>query len=361
VRVILAMSGGVDSSTAATVLLDEGHQVTGVFLRNGVEPGPLAGTGRQGCCSVGDASDAARVADVLGIPFYALDFSRDFDSIVGAFADAYAGGRTPNPCVACNRDLKFGKLLRFADALGADAVATGHYAATERRGGRVALRIPRDRAKDQTYVLFPLSQEQLARTVFPLAGMTKDETRRRAAARGLPVAEKPESMEICFVPGGDYRAVLAERRPDALRAGEIVDQGTGVVVGRHGGVGTVTIGQRRGVGVVGPEPVYVTAIDAESNRVFVGGPDRLLRRAVVVEAWNAVSAESPPAGAGLRGFAKVRRNHEPAAATARADGDGRVRVEFDEPVRAPAPGQALVLYDADGCVLGGGWIAAAPL
>src|SRR6185295_11625770 len=193
-----------------------GHDVTGVFLRNGVQAGPKAASGKQGCCSVGDAADAARVADVLGVPFYSLDFADGFERIVEDFARSYAAGRTPNPCVACNRDLKFGRLMRFADAIGADAVATGHYAAVEERAGRMALRVPADRAKDQTYVLFPLGQDELRRTLFPLAAMTKTETRAYAAERGLPVAEKPESMEICFVPDGDYRPVVAERVPAAF-------------------------------------------------------------------------------------------------------------------------------------------------
>ena len=353
------MSGGVDSSVAAAALQAEGHDVTGVFLRNGIEAGPRAAAGRQGCCSVGDASDAARVAEILGVPFYSLDFAQEFDTIVRDFADAYAAGRTPNPCVACNRDLKFGRLMRMADALGADAVATGHYAAVERRGGRLALRVPADRAKDQTYVLFPLSQEQLARTLFPLAALTKPEVRALAAARGLPVSEKPESMEICFVPGGDYRAVLAERRPDALAPGEIVDERTGQVLGTHAGVGSVTLGQRRGVGVVTHSPVYVTGIDVAGRRVIVGPAESLDRREVLVDGWNAVGVDTPGPGESVRGFAKVRRNHTPAACVVRSDEGGRVCAVFDEPVRAPAPGQALVLYDDQGCVAGGGWISAA--
>lgn len=356
-RVIAAMSGGVDSSAAAALLVEQGHEVTGVFLRNGIAAGPWAASGRQGCCSVGDAADAGRVAEILGIPFYCLDFADSFDALIDDFARDYARGRTPNPCVACNRDLKFGRLLQFADGLGADAVATGHYAAVEARGGRAGLRVPADRRKDQTYVLFPLGQAALARVLFPLAAMTKDETRALAARRGLPVAEKPESMELCFVPGGDYREVLAERAPAALAPGDVVDERTGAVVGRHAGVGTVTVGQRRGLGISAGTPVYVTAVDAARNVVVTGGADALLRRTVRVDDWNAVSAPTPAAGGSLRGRAKVRRNHEPQPATLTADGaSGAMRVEFDEPVRAPAPGQALVLYDDDGFVLGGGWI-----
>jgi tRNA-uridine 2-sulfurtransferase len=356
-RVIAAMSGGVDSSAAAALLLEQGHEVTGVFLRNGIAAGPAAAAGRQGCCSVGDAADAARVADLLGIPFYCLDFSEGFGALVDDFVSDYARGRTPNPCVACNRDLKFGRLLRFADGLGADAVATGHYAAVEARGGRTGLRVPADRRKDQTYVLFPLGQTALSRAAFPLAGMTKEETRAYAARRGLPVAEKPESMELCFVPGGDYREVLAARMPSALEEGDVVDERSGAVVGRHRGVGTVTVGQRRGLGIATGSPVYVTGVDAARNVVLTGGAGALLRRTVRVESWNAVSVPEPRPGTPLRGRAKVRRNHEAQPATLAADDTpGSMRAVFEEPVRAPAPGQALVVYDDDGFVLGGGWI-----
>ena len=210
-HVVTALSGGVDSAVAAALLLEQGHSVTGIFLRNGVAPGPRAAKGKQGCCSAGDALDAARVADRLGIPFYSLDFAAEFEAVIEDFAEGYAAGRTPNPCIDCNRDLKFGKLLRFADAIGADAVATGHYAVAQPRGERIGLRVPADRRKDQTYVLFPLSQAQLAQTLFPLASATKAQTRERARALGLSVSEKPESMEICFVPAGDYRATGSSR------------------------------------------------------------------------------------------------------------------------------------------------------
>ncbi len=355
-HVLVAMSGGVDSAVAAALLRDAGHRVTSAFLRTGVEPAEAAKHGRQGCCGIDDAADAARVAGLLDIPFYSLDFAADFDGLIDDFAAEYSRGRTPNPCIACNRDLKFGRLLRFASAIGADVVATGHYARVEEHGGRMALRIPSDRRKDQTYVLFPLSQEQLRRTVFPLGGLTKSEVRALAAERGLPVSEKPESMEICFVPGGDYRAVLAERAPEALEPGDLVDSQSGERLGRHAGVGSVTIGQRRGLGIATPEPRYVTRIDPETRRVFVGPADDLETSRVHVSGWNPVAAAMPGPGDELVGSVRIRRNHDPASARLVRDGDGLL-VEFEQPVRAPAPGQALVLYDDHGYVLGGGWIA----
>ncbi len=212
-HVVVAMSGGVDSSVAAALLRADGHDVTGVFMRNGIAAGPAAKRARQGCCGIDDAADASRVAKILGVPFYALDHEAEFDRLIDGFAAEYAAGRTPNPCIVCNRDLKFGRLLEFADALGADAVATGHYARRERVGERFALARARDETKDQTYVLFPLSQAQIARSLFPLGDLTKPEVRAHAEQFGLPVAEKPESMEICFVPDGDYRAVVGAWAP----------------------------------------------------------------------------------------------------------------------------------------------------
>ena len=363
---VAALSGGVDSAVAAAILVEQGHDVTGVFLRNGIEAGPAAKRARQGCCGIDDAADAAGVARRLGIPFYALDYADGFDRLIAGFADAYARGRTPNPCIVCNRDLKFGRLLAFADALGAEAVATGHYARLVERGGRCALRAAVDCAKDQTYVLFPLDQAQLRRSRFPLGELTKREVRERAAALGLSVAEKPESMEICFVPGGDYRAIVRERAPDALREGPIVDAASGARVGRHGGVGTVTIGQRRGVALRGTTPSsparppsFVTAIDPETNVVTTGPRESVMRRRVVVSAWNGVARPLPEPGEALRGVAAVRRAHRPSACVVRRvpGEDRRVEALFDDPVEAPAPGQALVFWDDVGVVLGGGWIA----
>ena len=361
-HIVAAMSGGVDSSVAAALLLEQGHTVTGAFLRNGVAPGAAARRHKQGCCSVGDSLDAARVCDRLDIPFYSLDFSQPFERLIDDFAASYAAGRTPNPCVDCNKDLKFGRLQQFAEAIGAGAVATGHYAHLEEHAGRHALRVPADRAKDQTYVLFPLDQAQLSRTLFPLAGLQKAEVRERARALGLDVSEKPESMEICFVPEGDYRAIVAERAPDGVRPGDIRDAATGTVVGRHAGIGTVTIGQRRGLGLPGgADARFVTRLDTQTNEVWVDVAGALERREVVVQLWNGVAAPPPAPGERLVGNARVRRGHVGQSAVAVGEQDERgvaqVRVTFDPPVRSPAPGQALVLYDECDRVLGGGWIA----
>jgi tRNA-specific 2-thiouridylase len=387
-RILTCMSGGVDSSVAAALLQRQGHDVVGLFLRGagdaapppggapagppvrdgasgparGDPPGspergvaPAASRPPRGCCSAVDALDAARVAATLGIPFYSADFAAGFEGLVEEFVAEYLRGRTPNPCVLCNRDLKFGKAREWAEALGCDAIATGHYARTERIAGRVALRAAEDPAKDQSYVLFPLSQDALARALFPLGGMRKEEVRAEARALGLDVADKPESMDICFVPGGDYRALLRERAGDRLVPGDVVDAG-GRALGRHGGAGLFTVGQRRGLPATGRgSPLYVTGVDAGSGTVVVGDAADLLAGAVTVGGWNAVAAPAP-GSAPLEGRAKVRRSHEPVPARAFGLPGGGVRVEFHEAVRAPAPGQALVLYDGAGRVLGGGWI-----
>jgi tRNA-specific 2-thiouridylase len=355
-RILVAMSGGVDSSVAALLLKEAGFDVVGLFLRNGVTaPAQGARPGRQGCCSVEDANDARRVALRLGIPFYALDYGEGFGRLIDYFVDSYNRGETPAPCVLCNQWLKFGSLLAFAREIGAEAVATGHYARVEARpGGRFALRRAADPAKDQSYFLASLAQEQLARSRFPVGHLSKAEVREIARRAGLPTAEKPESMEICFVPGGDYRRLIEERAPGALREGDIVDE-AGRPLGRHGGHQRFTIGQRRGVGLARGEPAYVTAIDAARNLVTIGPRAALARREVAGERMIWGGRGAPAAGEAVRCLAQVRHRHRAGPAVARAEGagGGRVRVVFDAPVEAIAPGQALVLYDGDEVIAGG--------
>ncbi len=307
---------------------------------------------RQGCCSASDAGDARFVAGMLGVPFYALNFEKDFDRIIDYFADEYARGRTPNPCVMCNDRLKFGRLFEYADAVGAKYVATGHYARIGRRGGESVLMRGVDHKKDQSYVLFGLRRAALDRLMFPIGDLTKGEVRRLAGKFGLPNRDKPDSVEICFVPDRDYARVVRERRPEAFAAGEVVDS-AGSVIGRHGGIAHYTIGQRRGLRIAAGRPVYVTRLDVLNNRVVLGDGDELLCGALVAERVNLLVS-------GLSGefqaHVKIRYLHEATPATVRLLDEGRARVVFDEPQRAVTPGQAVVFYDGD-AVLGGGWIA----
>ncbi|MEZ6194358.1 MAG: tRNA 2-thiouridine(34) synthase MnmA [Planctomycetota bacterium] len=354
-RIVVAMSGGVDSSVAAALLMEAGHDVVGLFMRNGAVPGPAAARHKQGCCSLDDAMDARHVAARLGVPFFAVNFEREFSRIIDYFADEYDRGRTPNPCIVCNRDLKFGRLLDYADEIGAARVATGHYARVTQRDGRPAIARAIDRDKDQSYVLFPLETGQVARTLLPLGELTKDEVRAEARRFGLPVAEKRESQEICFVPDDDYRAFLRRRRPESLRPGAIVDL-AGAEVGRHEGHQLYTIGQRRGLGGGFTRPVYVVAIRPDSNVVVVGDEADLRVGALRVGPATWQGAAPLRAGESLRGSVRVRYQHEPVPASARADEDGLV-IELDEPLRAVTPGQAAVFYDGD-TVLFGAWIDA---
>lgn len=353
--VLVAMSGGVDSSVAAALLKERGARVVGAFMRNGVKAGAAARAHRQGCCGIDDAFDARRAADRLDVPFYAVDLEDDFSRLVDDFVAAYRRGRTPNPCVECNRSFKFGRLLRLAEEIGADAVATGHYARLVDRDGRRAVARARDLAKDQSYVLFPLGQDALRKAEFPLAEMTKAETRAEARRFGLDVAEKPESMDICFVPTGDYRDVVRARAPEAFAPGPIVTT-DGATLGEHEGVVGFTVGQRRRLPGGRKEPLYVVALDPATNTVVVGAREEL--EATVAHVEDAVfSGVAPRVGERLVGRAKIRHQHDPEPAIATTTSPTAFTLAFERPVFAVTPGQAAVLYDDDGRVLCGGWIA----
>jgi tRNA-specific 2-thiouridylase len=381
-KVVVAMSGGVDSSVAAALLRDRGYEVLGVFMRLGSPAGveaPLEAAGdiacktadpepastasprshKQGCCSVSDAADARRVAGMLGVPLYVLNFQREFSRVIDYFVDEYNRGRTPNPCVRCNDWLKFGRLAQYAKAVGAEFVASGHYAriGVDPASGGAALLRGRDLRKDQSYVLFGISPATISHTLLPVGEYEKPEIRRLARELGLPVHDKPDSQEICFVPDEDYAGLVRRRAPAAVAAGELVD-GEGRVVGQHAGHQHFTIGQRRGVGVALGYPVYVTEIDAGQNRVTVGGRERLLSSELVAREVNMLTNRFSADGAPVRCTAKIRYNHLAQAATARLEGGDLLRVCFDEPQSAITPGQAVVLYDGD-VVLGGGWIEGA--
>jgi tRNA-specific 2-thiouridylase len=360
--IAVAMSGGVDSSVVAALLKHEGHAVAGVTMQlwNQRRLPELGAGGKAGrCCSLDDVHDARAVAGVLGVPHYVVDFEERFErSVVEPFIAEYLAGRTPIPCTLCNNHVKFDLFLELAEAVGARYVATGHYARLDYREetGRWRLRRAVDEGKDQTYFLWGLGQRQLARTLFPLGGMTKREVRALAGRLGVPVAEKSDSQEICFVPNGDYAAFidayLRERGEERARVrGEIVDAG-GRVLGEHEGVHHFTVGQRKGLRVAAGEPLYVIETQPATQRVVVGGEGGLLRSRLRAAGVNWVSVA--PIAAPRRAQVKIRNRHAAAGATIEPDGGG-VQVRFDEPQRAVTPGQAAVFYDG-GVVLGGGWI-----
>lgn len=341
-RILVALSGGVDSAVAAALLAREGHEVVGVFMRNGVR-GEAA---KRSCCSLSDARDARAVADGLRAPFYVHDLQEPFARLIDDFARDYAAGLTPNPCIACNNRLKFGELLVLADDLGCAGVATGHYARLQ--AGR--LHRAADAAKDQSYLLHGLTPAQLSRARFPVGALAKAEVRGLARELGLPVADKPDSADICFVPGGDYRAVVRERLGHLGAEGELVDA-EGRTRGRHPGVAAFTVGQRRGTGVALGAPAYVTSIDASSGRVRLGPREDLARRSCRVRDVNWQTAEWP-----ARALVQMRHHHAPELAALSVQPDGTVRVDFAQPSLAVTPGQFAVFYDGD-AVLGGGRIA----
>jgi tRNA-specific 2-thiouridylase len=359
------MSGGVDSSAVAAMLRAEGHTIIGLTMQlwnqrrlAGREGMPEHVTGR--CCSLDDVYDARRVAQQIGIPYYVVNHEDRFErDVVRPFVEEYLSGRTPIPCSLCNNHLKFDQLLLVAQQIGAQRIATGHYARVmfDDARGRWLLKRPADHSKDQTYFLFGLTQEQLSRTLFPLGDTTKPQVRELAAKHGLAIAEKPDSQEICFVPGGDYKrfidAYLAESGESLPEtAGDLVTT-TGEVIGEHAGIHNFTVGQRKGLGVATGSPLYVIQISGANKQVVVGSDEHLYSRTLRARRINLISVDylREP----MRVAVKIRHRHEAAPATIKRAGDDEIDVTFDEPQRAITPGQAAVFYDGD-VVVGGGWI-----
>jgi tRNA-uridine 2-sulfurtransferase len=354
-RIVVAMSGGVDSSVAAALLAREGHEVIGLSMQlydhslRADEGGVHFGT----CCTIDDLHDARRVAAHIGIPHYIVNFEEQFaETVIANFVSEYSAGRTPIPCVHCNGDLKFATLAARAEGLGAEFVATGHYARVDLdpSTGRYRLKRGADPAKDQSYFLFTLDQAQLSHAMFPVGDLDKDAVREQARALGLAVAGKPDSHEICFVADGNHAAFL-ERQGHMAGTGVIRDL-SGHVVGQHAGVHRFTVGQRKGLGLSSPIPLYVVGIDAEENAVTVGPKDALERGTLTASGVNWIAGVPP---SGTRVTARIRHRHREAAASLDPIGADRVRVTFDEAQTAVAPGQAVVLYDGE-VVVGGGWI-----
>ena len=363
--IAVAMSGGVDSSTVAAMLRAEGHEVVGLTMQlwnerrlAGHEGMPEAVQGR--CCSLDDVYDARRVAQTIGIPYYVVNHEERFErEVVRPFVQDYLSGRTPIPCSLCNNHLKFDQLLVVARQIGAETLATGHYARVEfdEQRERWLLRRPADLAKDQTYFLFGLTQEQLSRTIFPLGGMTKPEVRELARKHGLALAEKPDSQEICFVPGGDYKRFLdayLEEQGEALpdTSGELVTA-DGEVIGQHGGIHNFTVGQRKGLGVATGSPLYVIQIKGDSGQVVVGKNEDLYAKTLCTKRVNLIAVDELREP--MRVTVKIRHRHEGAPAVLERSGEDELLVTFDQAQRAVTPGQAAVFYDGD-VVIGGGWI-----
>ncbi len=386
-KVLVAMSGGVDSSVVAALLLEQGYEVVGCFMRLGSDDSleaadgydnvrdeacdtsgrgggnislPQAGSAKkhkQGCCSVNDSADARHVAAILDVPFYVMNFKKDFGRIIDYFVDEYNAGRTPNPCVRCNDWLKFGKLHQYAKSIDCDYVASGHYARIQHDGRGVAtLARGLDHGKDQSYVLFGSPRERLGQMLLPIGEMQKSQVRQRADDLGLPVFDKPDSQEICFVPDNDYARLVERRTPGGFTPGEIRDT-HGQLRGHHAGQQHYTLGQRRGLGIAAPDPLYVVEKDPVTHVVTVGGKDELLAAGCSANQTNWLTDELPAPGDWRDCAVKVRYNSPPVPGRVRIVNDDRLDVEFAQPVAAVTPGQAVVCF-ADDLVLGGGWIDA---
>lgn len=351
-NVLVAMSGGVDSSVAAKLLVEAGHHCTGCTMK--LYTNEDAGLSRgHTCCSLDDVEDARSVAAKLGIHYYVFNFSEDFEEkVIGKFIDSYRSGRTPNPCIDCNRCMKFDKLFDRAELLGCDHVATGHYARIEEENGKFVLKKAVDLSKDQSYVLYAMTQKQLAHTLFPLGALHKTETRKLAEESGFWNAAKPDSQDICFVPDGDYAAAIERLTGEMSKPGNFVDC-QGNVLGRHEGIIRYTVGQHRGLGLSLPEKKYVCRICPEDNTVVLGGLNELYSGGARVSDMNWISGEAPEQAIRCKVKTRYRQTEQWAEVTPLSDGGAEIR--FDAPQRAVTPGQAAVLYDGD-VVLGGGTI-----
>lgn len=353
-KVVVGMSGGVDSSVAAYLLKKQGYDVIGVTMQIWQDESELIQEENGGCCGLSAVEDARRVASMIGIPYYVMNFKAEFQKqVIDYFTKEYMEGRTPNPCIACNRHVKWESLLNRSMAIGADYIATGHYARIEKLvNERYSLRISRTGKKDQTYALYNLTQEQLGKTLMPVGMYEKDEIRRIAEEAGLPVACKPDSQDICFVPDGDYASFIEKERHMVFPEGNFVAR-DGTIIGRHKGIIHYTVGQRKGLGLALGYPVFVLEIRPESNEVVIGGYEESLTRYVRANALNFMAVEDLEKP--RRVWAKIRYNHKGAWCIAEKTGPDEMLCTFEEAQRAVTPGQAVVLYDGD-YVLGGGTI-----